>query len=177
MTLDTNRIRAACSLQCAKSHKLDCIKIGCQQVEEAGSASTHPHLTTSDGRHKNDDRSIQQSLAAIPEVQCLLKRYPNLRTRLRDIWEATLEKNYEQYQRDQSRPTRSRGRGKFQQQTTSRAQPRGWTTERGFEKGLERLHASLEISSPDQSGLGEFYKVILGLHASQRTPAVCRDET
>ena len=131
---------SSCSLQCFKSHQSDC---------EVALERTHKDEGVSLAAAKNRD-PVSQSLepagssASRPDrredlVQMFTK-YPNLRTKLRSIYEAT--------QDPASRPESQFG-------DDSRFERR-WSEEKGFNHGMALLQRQLESEGADSKGLKIF---------------------
>ncbi|ETN37062.1 uncharacterized protein HMPREF1541_08052 [Cyphellophora europaea CBS 101466] len=72
------------------------------------------------------------------ELEHLFQQYPNLRAKLKNIYEQTLHPD--------SRPNTT-GRSRFNAR---------WTEEKGFEEGLRNLKVKLESDSADQDDLKAF---------------------
>ncbi|KAJ5543398.1 hypothetical protein N7535_005826 [Penicillium sp. DV-2018c] len=99
--------------------------------ENTGPADTNPPTT------ERPANSVE-ALATSAEMKELLGRYPELRTQLQEMYQSTLEEEWEE---SYMAPTRGRGRGRGRGGRGGlTARSRGpWTAEKGFNRGLGRV--------------------------------------
>ncbi|KAJ5157104.1 uncharacterized protein N7482_008204 [Penicillium canariense] len=140
----------SCSLACSQSHKIYCAPKATPTNEEptdnsaaaAAAAATQSPLQNGDiapdaARDMATKRSPSAPavIAASPELQELLSRYPQLRSQLHDIYQATQEEEWQEWYNP---PTRGRPYGRGGRGSSRRS--RGpWTAEKGFNRGLGKV--------------------------------------
>ncbi|KAF3394012.1 hypothetical protein F1880_005043 [Penicillium rolfsii] len=136
----------SCSLACSQSHKIYCAPKATPSNEDSKATST---AATASSPPQNGDaapvaagnttsKTNETSTAAIassPELQALLSRYPQLRSQLHEIYQATQEEEWQEWYTPlmRGRPYGRGGRG------PSRRSRGSWTTEKGFNRGLGKV--------------------------------------
>jgi hypothetical protein len=107
------------------------------------------------GAH-SEQRSIE-SVTNSPEIEKLFAKWPNLRTQLRSIYEASLQHHHtgenSKYHREENL-SHVHGEGYDRGHDHMHGQRRNTGT--GIENGLKKLRYYLEASHPDSIGLDEF---------------------
>lgn len=127
-----------------------------------------PLATTTTSSRQEDVRSEFSE-----RLQILFKRFPNLRSQLREIYEMTLEERWNDH--FPSLPAHHRGHGRRRSRNHDRdrvMKKRGpWTTENGFDRGLSRVMQWREIyeENPDatRGKDAEGFHQFVGLVATQ----------
>ncbi|OKP12928.1 hypothetical protein PENSUB_1371 [Penicillium subrubescens] len=136
----------SCSLACTQSHKIYCAPKATPLNEDSKATSTtataptplHNGDTAPDvagnATSKNNETS-SAGIAASPELQALLSRYPQLRSQLHEIYQATQEEEWQEWY---TPPTRGRPYGRGGRGPSRRSRG-SWTTEKGFNRGLGKV--------------------------------------
>lgn len=148
LVLVSNYALASCSLACTQSHKIYCAPKAKPSNEESQTTSeTTPAAaaaplqngdTTAEAARNTTSKTSETSLAAIAtssELQELLSRYPQLRSQLHEIYQATQEEEWQEWYTPpmRGRPYGRGGRG------PSRRSRGSWTAEKGFNRGLGKV--------------------------------------
>ncbi|PGH19840.1 hypothetical protein AJ80_03757 [Polytolypa hystricis UAMH7299] len=145
---------SSCSLACSQAHKSNCTLA---PAPEASNVLTEPSAnggadqappttaaltpTTPTAPQSGDFTHLKSS----PELQALFSRFPNLRSQLREIYNLTLEEEWEEMKPHSSHSGRGRGRGGGFG-ARGREKSRGyWTEGKGFNRGLGRVRRWREI--------------------------------
>lgn len=138
---------ASCSLACTQSHKIYCAPKATPPNEDqkatsaAATAPTplqngdNPPETVGNATSKKSETSTA-AIVASPELQALLSRYPQLRSQLHEIYQATQEEEWQEWY---TPPTRGRPYGRGGRGGPSRRSRGSWTAEKGFNRGLGKV--------------------------------------
>ncbi|KAJ5444334.1 uncharacterized protein N7458_008206 [Penicillium daleae] len=142
----SNRVRLSCSLACTQSHKIYCAPKATPPNEEpkgtpAADATPTPTqngdstLETAGNTASKKNQTSAAAIAASPELQTLLSRYPQLRNQLHEIYQATEEEEWQEWY---TPPTRGRPYGRGGRGPSRRSRG-SWTAEKGFNRGLGKV--------------------------------------
>ncbi|CEJ54121.1 hypothetical protein PMG11_00443 [Penicillium brasilianum] len=136
----------SCSLACTQSHKIYCAPKATPPDEEpkdtpadaTAPASLQKGDTTPESAGNTSNKKIETSAAAIAassELQALFSRYPQLRSQLHEIYQATQEEEWQEWY---TPPTRGRPYGRGGRGGSRRSRG-SWTAEKGFNRGLGKV--------------------------------------
>ncbi|KAM5431745.1 hypothetical protein MferCBS31731_007750 [Microsporum ferrugineum] len=168
----------SCSLACSKSHKTTCSPVipdpvtsedhlqggsdgnalpkydsQLRPAEDITAAVNNAQPTAVSG-HGNTKEGFS-SLESSPELQELWSRFPGFRSRLREIYNLTLEEEWvEEAKPDSHGWGRGRGRGRGRGTHSSRGGGRSrgpWTPEKGFNRGLGKVRKWREACDDDSA--------------------------
>ena len=165
----------SCSLGCTQSHKIYCTpKPQSQSQDPSEPTTTTPHHET-DTDEKQKHLPNLEALGKSPELQDLLRQYPQLPDHLRDIYKTTLEEKWVEVQAQPPQAGRGRhnGRGGRGGRGGGYRNRGPWTREKGFNRGLgkvrkyrERCEDGLEVGK-DAEGFMRFVALVEGQSQSQ----------
>lgn len=148
---------SSCSLACTKSHKIYCApKPNPVVVSEAAKQSSE---TDPAQEEHNADEKIP-----LKEIQEIFAQYPNLRSKLLDIYKSTLEQEWEVSGQGHSMYPNNQ-RHAFRHHHNSRGP---WTAEKGFNRGVEKIRQwregceGGEFTDKDADGFMKFMAVVAG---------------
>ncbi|PYH78253.1 HIT finger domain protein [Aspergillus uvarum CBS 121591] len=125
----------SCSLACTQSHKIYCApKALPPNPSEDQEPSAAAIGDTSEAEMPQTETALDiKSLGTSSQLKELLDRFPSLRDQLQDIYQATLEEEWQETQPYAGRP-RGFGRGRA---THRHRGP--WTREKGFNRGVGKV--------------------------------------
>lgn len=142
----SNYAFTSCSLACTQSHKIYCAPKATPSNQESQTTSaaapaptplqngdTTPETAGNSTSKKNETSAAV--IAASPEIQALLSRYPSLRSQLHEIYQATQEEEWQEWY---TPPTRGRPYGRGGRGPSRRSRG-SWTAEKGFNRGLGKV--------------------------------------
>lgn len=139
----SNYAVTSCSLACTQSHKIYCAPKAEPSNEESQTTSeTTPAAaalqngdTTAETAGNTTSETSPAAIATSSELQALLSRYPQLRSQLHEIYQATQEEEWQEWYTPpaRGRPYGREGRG------PSRRSRGSWTAEKGFNRGLGKV--------------------------------------
>lgn len=146
LALVSNYVLTSCSLACSQSHKIYCAPKAKPSNEESQTTSeTTPAAAplqngdaTAETAGNTTNKTSETSPAGIAtssELQALLSRYPQLRSQLHEIYQATQEDEWQEWYTlpAKGRPCGRGGKG------PSRRSRGSWTAEKGFNRGLGKV--------------------------------------
>ena len=167
----------SCSLGCTQSHKIYCTPK--PQSQPQPQDPSDPATTTTTPHHETDTDEKQkhlpnlETLGKSPELQDLLRQYPQLRDHLRDIYKTTLEEEWVEVQAQPPQTGRGRPNGRGGRGGGGYRNRGPWTREKGFNRGLgkvrkyrERCEDGLEVGK-DAEGFMRFVALVEGQSQSQ----------
>lgn len=133
--------RSSCSLACTQSHKIYCALKAPSNEESSNPPDARPlpqngEINTENAEPTESKRPTNvAAVATSAEIKELLEKYPQLRSQLQEIYQATLEEEWVEWH---TTPIRGRGRGRGRGGPTRRSRG-SWTTEKGFNRGLGKV--------------------------------------
>lgn len=115
------------------------------------------------------DRGPFESLFENGEVQRLFEQYPRLRYQLHQVYQSTLEPDpLSLASRPRMRGSSNRGRGRGGS-SSGLADPRRWTPEKGFNRGLYCIRSQQQPESRDANGLEALTALVSKLCPPERS--------
>lgn len=108
-----------------------------------------------------------ESIASAPEIQDIFKRYPKLRTQLRSIYEASLERHDGSHANIKEENYTSHRRVREFRERTDHYN-KHWTPEKGMDNSLKKFTYHLEGNGEQSAGLKEFSETVASLRARLR---------
>ncbi|KAJ5617862.1 hypothetical protein N7537_002976 [Penicillium hordei] len=136
----------SCSLACTQSHKIYCAPK--PPSNEDPSHDPAPDVNPTPENDTNGPEPAEPTgtsaplmtpaaVAASSEMKELLTQHPELRSQLQDMFQSTLEEEWEE---SYTAPARGRGHGRGRGRGGFAPRSRGpWTSEKGFNRGLGRV--------------------------------------
>ncbi|KAL1953381.1 hypothetical protein VTO42DRAFT_2952 [Malbranchea cinnamomea] len=165
----------SCSLACSRAHKTSCIPQPAPPASSDGQSDENSVLPSHQPNDNSTDATLSNKQHRVPDFEDLEKsqqlkelftRFPNLRSRLLEIYKLTLEEEWI-VSSEQNRGHR-RGRGKGSQTQKGVPNIRGqWTAEKGLNRGLDQVrqwrnHCENGASGIDDEGFMRFISLVLG---------------
>lgn len=127
----------SCSLACTQAHKIYCAPKALSTEEPSEPVAP---IERSDEANIDDDGAGSKApafnpadAATSPEMKALLEQNPELRSRLQELYQSTLEEEWVESYMAPARGRGGRGRGRGGMTSRSRGP---WTSEKGFKRGL-----------------------------------------
>ncbi|KAJ5894944.1 hypothetical protein N7495_006635 [Penicillium taxi] len=133
----------SCSLACTQAHKIYCTPKPVLPIESQPPSDTSQlqfqngeshQATASSAPNTKQDKSPAGGIDKYTELKELLDRFPQLRSQLREIYEATQEEKWVEWYRP---PMRGRPSARGRSQGKKSRGP--WTAEKGFKRGLGKV--------------------------------------
>ncbi|KAJ6080310.1 hypothetical protein N7467_010063 [Penicillium canescens] len=128
----------SCSLACTQSHKIYCALKAPSNEGSSNPPDADPSPQNGDENAEPTESKRPTNVAAVAtsaQIKELLEKYPQLRSQLQEIYQATLEEEWVEWH---TTPIRGRGRGRGRGGPTRRSRG-SWTTEKGFNRGLGKV--------------------------------------
>ena len=159
----------ACSLQCAKDHKVDCEGQRKFQDDSAPKDSLHQEPGIPKPFNEQNEQTSHGSVASAAKIQDLFVKYPQLQSQLRAIYHAFQGDHAENNISTRTRNDSSRSHAQSCHNPSNHGPNQHWTAEKGIANGLKSLQLYLETTDADSIGLHEFCKTVTKLRAAEQS--------
>ncbi|EED16775.1 HIT finger domain protein, putative [Talaromyces stipitatus ATCC 10500] len=159
----------SCSLGCTKSHKIYCAPKQDPAAEDSAENAQPEDPGNLAKQEDNTTQSKEQEPLPKAEIQKLFAEYPNLRSRLREIYKTTLEEEWNATAPDSKHSTYHRGDRQAHNHHHHHNNNRGtWTAEKGFNRGVAKIRRwregceGGECTDADAEGFVKFMALVAG---------------